>query len=158
MTEAKQGDRKFYDLPSNRYESRQTETSSDPSSLSKYINENIIGRDVTFEGPFGKRKVVYCDYIASGKSLRFIEDFISAEVLSNYGNTHTTTSVTSLQTTLFRHESRDLIRNSVNASEHDSVLFTGHGCTGAVHKLVNALKPTFQRFRLKLLNLYKTVN
>jgi selenocysteine lyase/cysteine desulfurase len=78
-------------------------------------------------------------------------------VLSNYGNTHTTTSVTSLQTTLFRHESRDLIRNSVNASEHDSVLFTGHGCTGAVHKLVNALKPTFQQFRLKLLKLYITV-
>ena len=146
MSATKQGDRKFYDFPSNRFETRKTET-SDPISLSKYINENVIGRNVAFEGPFGKRNVVYCDYIASGKSLRFIENFIFDEVLSNYGNTHTTTNVTSLQTTLFRHESRDLIRNSVNASEQDSVVFAGHGCTGAVHKLVNALKPTFERFR-----------
>ena len=37
-------------------------------------------------------------------------------------------------------------RNAVNASEHDSVIFTGQGCTGAVHKLVNALKPTLEHF------------
>ncbi|XP_064481977.1 uncharacterized protein LOC135394871 isoform X2 [Ornithodoros turicata] len=56
-----------------------------------------------------------------------------------YGNTHTTTSVTALQSTLFRHEARDLVRSSVNASESDSVIFAGTGVTGAVHKLINAL-------------------
>jgi selenocysteine lyase/cysteine desulfurase len=60
-------------------------------------------------------------------------------VLPFYGNTHTTTTVTSLQTTHFRHEARDIIRNAVNASEHDSVIFCGNGCTGAVHKLINSL-------------------
>ena len=39
-------------------------------------------------------------------SLKFIEDYIEEEVLPDYGNTHTTTNVTSLQTTLFRHEAR----------------------------------------------------
>lgn len=34
---------------------------------------------------------------------------------------------------------RDIIRNAVNASEHDAVLFTGSGCTAAVHKLIHAL-------------------
>ena len=53
------------------------------------------------------------------------------EVLPVYGNTHTTTSVTSLQTTLFRHEARDIIRNSVNAGERDAVIFTGSG-TGRI--------------------------
>ncbi len=147
MSDLKQGDRKFYDIPSSQTGPRKDLTVTDPQTLSNYINENIIGRDVTFEGPFGRRKVVYCDYIASGKSLKFIEDFISNEVLTHYGNTHTTTSVTSMQTTLYRHESRDIIRNAVNASEHDSVLFTGHGCTGAVHKLVNALKATMEKYR-----------
>lgn len=46
--------------------------------------------------------VVYCDYAASGKSLQFIEDYILKEVLPVYGNTHTTTNVTSLQSTLYR--------------------------------------------------------
>ena len=40
---------------------------------------------------------------------------------------------------MFRHEARDVLRNAVNASEHDSVIFAGTGCTGAVHKLIDAL-------------------
>jgi len=38
-----------------------------------------------------------------------------------------------------RHEARDIIRNAVRASEKDVVIFAGHGCTGAVHKLIHAL-------------------
>ena len=38
--------------------------------------------------------------------MHFIEDYIRDNVLPEYGNTHTTTTVTSLQTTLFRHEAR----------------------------------------------------
>lgn len=104
-----------------------------------YINQNIIGKEATFISPFGRRKIVYCDYIASGRSLSFIEDYLMQEVLPFYGNTHTTTTVTALQTTLYRHEARDIIRNAVNAGEHDAVIFTGSGCTGAVHKLIHAL-------------------
>jgi hypothetical protein len=37
---------------------------------------------------------------------------------------------------------RDIVRNAVHASEHDAVIFTGNGCTGAVHKLINALNFT----------------
>ena len=40
------------------------------------------------------------------RSLSFIEDYIQEQVLPHYGNTHTTTTVTSLQTTLYRHEAR----------------------------------------------------
>ena len=56
-----------------------------------------------------------------------------------YGNTHTTTSVTSLQTTLYRHEARDIFRNATNAGEEDAVIFTGSGTTAAIHKLINAM-------------------
>ncbi len=34
---------------------------------------------------------------------------------------------------------RDIIRNAVNASEHDAVIFVGTGCTAAVHKLIHSL-------------------
>ncbi|THD27985.1 tRNA 2-thiocytidine biosynthesis protein TtcA [Fasciola hepatica] len=112
---------------------------SDPLHLIGYINENIIGRNKIFRGPFGDRQTIYCDWTASAKSLFFIEDFISSEVLPNYGNTHTTTNVTSLQTTMFRHEARDIIRNAVRGSDEDAVIFVGSGCTGAIHKLIHNL-------------------
>ena len=34
---------------------------------------------------------------------------------------------------------RLIIRNAVNASEKDCVVFAGSGCTGAVHKLIHCL-------------------
>jgi len=46
--------------------------------------------------------IIYIIY----RSLSFIEDYIREQVLPHYGNTHTTTTVTSLQTTLYRHEAR----------------------------------------------------
>ncbi|XP_067949902.1 uncharacterized protein [Watersipora subatra] len=83
--------------------------------------------------------VLYADYVASGRSLKFLEDYIAKEVLPAYGNTHTTTSVTGFQSTLYRHEARSIVRDCVNASEHDAVIFCGTGCTGAVRLLINAL-------------------
>ncbi|KAG1696996.1 putative cysteine desulfurase [Nymphon striatum] len=135
--------RKFYDLPDDGTSKRTfpVKKQLDPEALFSYLENNIIGRNYQFSGPFGVRNVLYCDYTASGRSLQFIENYISNEVLPAYGNTHTTTSVTSLQTTLFRHEARDIIRNAVNASEYDAVIFVGNGATGGIHKLIHAMNP-----------------
>ena len=40
---------------------------------------------------------------------------------------------------MFRHEAREVVRKAVNASQDDFVVFAGSGCTGAVHKLIDAL-------------------
>ncbi|OWZ08126.1 Cysteine desulfurase [Phytophthora megakarya] len=104
--------------------------------------ENMIGRNIPFQTPFGtKAKAqVYADYTASGKSLECIEKFMHDHVMPTYGNTHTTTSVTGLQTTSFREEARHIIANAVNAHESkDVVIFAGQGCTSAINKLVTAL-------------------
>ncbi|WAQ99967.1 TTCA-like protein [Mya arenaria] len=97
-------DRHFYDIPLVQDVGDQNQTSNEKDVLLKYINSNLIGNGKAFSGPFGLRKVLYLDYTASGRSLEFIEDYIRDEVLPEYGNTHTTTTVTSLQTTLYRHE------------------------------------------------------
>ncbi|XP_076052492.1 uncharacterized protein LOC143031974 [Oratosquilla oratoria] len=133
--------RKFYDFCDTPEENSivQEDEDCDPKKLVSEVAKCILGRDSTFSSPFGQRKVVYADYIASGRSVSFIEDYIQSEVLPLYGSTHTTASITARQTTAFRHEARDIIRNAVHASEHDAVMFTGSGATAAVNKLINAL-------------------
>ncbi|XP_034934386.1 uncharacterized protein [Chelonus insularis] len=111
----------------------------DTTKLLKYIDDNIIGKNGTFFGPFGRRKVVYCDYTSSGRSLQFLEEYIAKEVLPCLGDTRTSTSICSLQSSLFRHEARDIVRHAVGAGEQDAVLFTGHGTDDALRTLLRHL-------------------
>ena len=78
-----QGGRKFYEIPKRDKKHGTSENDlleqcneSDSADLAKYVNQNIIGSNTSFSTPFGRRRIVYCDHIASGKSLEFIEDFI----------------------------------------------------------------------------------
>ncbi|KAI9366736.1 putative cysteine desulfurase [Zopfochytrium polystomum] len=110
------------------------------------IRQQIIGRDALFRTPFGTTAQCYADYTASGRALECVEAFIQTNVLPTYGNTHTTTSITGLQTTALREEARQTIARAVNAwisghgpGRRDVVLFAGHGCTGAVAKLITAM-------------------
>ena len=133
-----------YDLDSiserNKYKgSKAVETVAESGGILEYVRNHVIGKDQTFKGPFGERKVIYCDSTASGRSLEFIEKYIQEMVLPTYGNTHTTTSITSQQTTAFRNEARELVAMSVNASSDDTIIFTGSGSTAAINKLVHIL-------------------
>ena len=40
------------------------------------------------------------------RAVKFIEDYIRNEVLPYYGNTHTTTTISSLQTSMLRNEAK----------------------------------------------------
>ena len=111
-----------------------------PAAVAARVRDAVIGRDAWFSTALGlRRRIVYCDYVASGRALSFIEDYIREEVLPFYGNTHTTTSVTGLQSTCFRHEARDIVKQACHASEDDALIFTGSGSTGAIVKLRDAL-------------------
>lgn len=104
---------------------------------------NVIGRNVLFETPFGLKAQCYTDYTASGKAIESIETYIRNEVMPTYGNTHTTTSVTGSQTTSFREEAREIIGKAINArlygDKRDLIIFSGHGCTSAIHKFIHVL-------------------
>ncbi len=103
------------------------------------IRDSVIGDDRALDGPFGPRPLVYADYTASGRSLRFVEDYIAEQVLPLYANTHTEASATGRQMTSLREEARAIIHQAVNGSPDDAVVFTGSGSTGAIDKLVRLL-------------------
>jgi selenocysteine lyase/cysteine desulfurase len=107
--------------------------------LIETIRDNIIGDDHAIDGPYGPRRVTYADYTASGRSLRFVEDFIRDNVQPLYANTHTETSGTGLQTTRFREDARRIVKEAVGGAEGDCVIFCGSGATAAIDKLVDIL-------------------
>ena len=109
------------------------------TALIETIRASIIGGDDVVATPFGLRRVTYADYTASGRSLSFIEDFIRHQVLPLYANTHTESSGTGLQTSRFREEARQIIRDAVGGGPEHAVIFCGSGSTGAINRLVDVL-------------------
>jgi selenocysteine lyase/cysteine desulfurase len=109
------------------------------SPLLERVRRGIIGEGEVMDGPFGRRRVTYADYTASGRSLDFIEDFIRDAVLPRYANTHTESSGTGLATTRLREDARAMIREAVGGTG-DLVIFCGSGATAAVNKLIGILE------------------
>jgi len=91
-------------------------------------------------GPYGNRMLTYADYIASGQSLRIIEEYIQDNVLPYYANTHTESSYTGLHTSHLREEARSIIKSCTNAGDDDVIIFCGAGSTAAVDKMHRLLE------------------
>jgi selenocysteine lyase/cysteine desulfurase len=103
------------------------------------FRENIIGIDQEFQSPFGKQKIIYTDWTASGRLYRPIEEKMMNVFGPFVANTHTETTISGTAMTMAYHEARNIIKKHVNASTNDVLITDGTGMTGVVNKLQRIL-------------------
>jgi selenocysteine lyase/cysteine desulfurase len=107
------------------------------SNLEKYFQQfrkNTIGYDAKFLSPYGEQKLIYADWIASGRLYKPIEDKISSLFGPLVGNTHSESSETGTQMTLSYHQAHKIIKDHVNASKEDVIITAGSGMTAMINK------------------------
>lgn len=100
------------------------------------LAEGLVGRHAEIDGPFGKKPLVYADYVASGRALMQIEQFILEEVLPFYANSHTEASYCGGMMTRLRREARARIGKICGADSRHAVIFAGSGATAGINRLV----------------------
>lgn len=105
----------------------------------RHFRNSIIGREQTFEGPFGEKKILYADWTASGRLYKPIEEIFQYEIFPFVGNTHTETSITGATMNHAFNEALLIIKESVNASDDDIIISAGAGMTMLVNKFQRIL-------------------
>ena len=112
------------------------------SELEKYFEpfrKQIIGQDASFESPYGTRRILYADWIASGRLYESIEQKLKDQFGPFVANTHTETTLTGTLMTKAYHRSHQLIKKHVNAGPNDVILTAGYGMTAVINKLMRIL-------------------
>ncbi|HVO74103.1 MAG TPA: aminotransferase class V-fold PLP-dependent enzyme [Ignavibacteriaceae bacterium] len=105
----------------------------------KPFRENIIGYNQTFQSPYGIKRIVYADWIASGRLYSPIEKKMLEEVGPYVGNTHSESSITGTLTTLSYKQAHEIIKKHVNAGPDDVIITKGSGMTAMVNKFQRIL-------------------
>ncbi|MBN2481504.1 MAG: aminotransferase class V-fold PLP-dependent enzyme [Bacteroidales bacterium] len=112
------------------------------SSLEAYFStfrKNIVGINSFYQTPYGEKKIVYLDWIASGRLYKPIEDKLQHDFGPFIANTHTETSETGSRMTLSYHHAHETIKKQVNAGDADVIITAGSGMTSVVNKLQRIL-------------------
>lgn len=105
----------------------------------KQYRRNIIGIDEEIKTPYGTRKLIYADWIASGRLYSPIEKRLTDDIGPMVGNTHSESTATGKAMTDAYHKAQKIVKKHVNADENDILIFTGTGMTSAIAKLQRLL-------------------
>jgi selenocysteine lyase/cysteine desulfurase len=112
------------------------------SNLESYFSlfrDNIIGQYQSFESPYGKKRILYADWTASGRQYNTIEERLRITIAPYCANTHTETNICGTSMTLAYHNARDIIKRHVNAGSTDCLISYGSGMTGVINKFQRIL-------------------
>ncbi len=112
------------------------------SSLEKYFQpfrENTVGYNQTFISPYGEKRILYADWIASGRLYAPIEKTLLEKFGPYVGNTHSESSVTGTTMTNAYHHAHQVIKKHCNAGPDDVIITAGSGMTALINKFQRIL-------------------
>lgn len=115
---------------------RNSLTAADPV---QHLRNGLIGDGIKIDGPFGEKELIYADYVASGRAIRQVEEFILEHVLPYYANSHTEASFCGSAMTRLREGARAEIAKLCGASDDYETVFCGSGATAGLNRLVHLL-------------------
>ncbi|CAM4054096.1 aminotransferase class V-fold PLP-dependent enzyme [Flavobacterium antarcticum] len=119
--------------------STETALATELETYFQKFRKNIIGINQEFESPYGKKKIIYTDWTASGRLYQSIENKLVNDFGPFVANTHTETTVSGTAMTMAYHHARHIIKNHVNANQDDILITDGTGMTGVVNKFQRIL-------------------
>jgi len=103
------------------------------------FRKNIIGHNLRYKSVYGTQRLIYADWVASGRLYRPIEETIVNSLGPYVANTHTETSETgTLMTNAYRLAHKK-IKEHCNAGKNDVIITAGFGMTTVVNKLQRIL-------------------
>lgn len=103
------------------------------------FRRNIVGIDQDFEGPFGRKRIVYLDWTASGRLYGPIEHRLLDGVGPFVANTHSESNATGATMTQAYHEAQRIIKQHAGAGPHDVIICAGAGMTTVINKFQRIL-------------------
>jgi len=103
------------------------------------FRKHIVGDDQVIVTPYGEKKMIYADWIASGRLYRPIEDKLLNEIGPFVANTHTETTESGTMMTKAYHKAHQIIKQHVGANREDVIITAGFGMTSVINKMQRIL-------------------
>ncbi|MDL5513755.1 aminotransferase class V-fold PLP-dependent enzyme [Arenibacter sp. M-2] len=97
--------------------------------------EGVIGNGHTFKNSYGLQRMVYADWVASGRLYAPIENILREKIGPMVANTHSFSSETGKATTYAYKYARQIIKNHVHADKNDVLVTANTGMTGVLSHL-----------------------
>jgi selenocysteine lyase/cysteine desulfurase len=133
-----------------------SQMSTNNEDLQKHFapfRQHIVGDSEKFLSPYGYQSIRYFDWAASGRLYQPIEERMLHFIGPLVGNTHTESNVTGTAMSQLYHHAKSLIKNHVNASTEDCILFDGTGMTDAIRHLQRILGLVVDESHQKILDI-----
>lgn len=108
------------------------------AELSDAQLKQIIYPSSDIETPFGKKKVIYADFIASGKPCPLIEKYIAQNIYTKYSNTHSNSNYGMYMKNEIK-KVRETIKEEYGLDDRYEILFKGSGVTDCVNYMIQCL-------------------
>ncbi|MFC2114436.1 aminotransferase class V-fold PLP-dependent enzyme [Bacteroidota bacterium] len=112
------------------------------SELETYFRKyrkQIIGHKAKIQTPYGKMRMIYADWTASGRLYESIEKLILHDIGPFVANTHTETTHTGTLMTMAYNKAKKIIKEHVHAGPDDVILTATSGMTRIANKFQRML-------------------